>query len=154
MDDPVGAREALLIEAIGEVGTLIESAGELVRLEQELARSIAQADARLLKTLEDAERRLLAFTESARKHLAQYIANATQDALKRSTEQQRAAMADAAREAFEAQLVPTLQRMQTLQAAMTRQQGQHRLETWLTHAAAVAVGAGVTSFVMLVPCAR
>ena len=47
MNDPVAAREALMIEAIGEAGNLIESVKALTPVLQEIEREIAQAAAGL-----------------------------------------------------------------------------------------------------------
>lgn len=128
MNDPVSAREALLIEAIGEAAHLIESIRELTELVQQVGREFSHADTGLRDSLTTFESRVAAVTEYAKKQTSRYIAVQTDEATRRSIDQQSRAMADAARVAFGAQLGALMQRLQ----AMLQSQIESRRSRWVT----------------------
>jgi hypothetical protein len=130
VNEPVGAREALLIEAIGEVVNLIDSVDRLTPGLREATREI---------DLAGFESQVLALTEKAKVQAVKHILARTDEAARRSIEQQSRAMADAARVAFGADLGATMQRLQSLQERPGR-----RWEQWLTHAAAAATASAAT----------
>lgn len=143
MNDPVAAREALMIEAIGEAGNLIESVRGLTPVLQDIGREIAQADASLRANLTAFEGRMAAITENAKTRTVQHLAARADEATRRSIELQGRAMADAARVAFGAEFGVTLQRLQSaLQALIER--SDRRWERWLTHTAAAATASAAT----------
>jgi hypothetical protein len=148
VSDPVAAREALMIEAIGEAGNLIESVRRLTPVLQDIGREITQADASLRENLAAFEGRMAAITENAKTRTVQHLALRADEATRRSIELQSRAMADAARVAFGAELGATLQRLQsTLQPLIER--SQRPWEGWLTHLAAVAAASAATWFLVL-----
>ena len=51
MNDPIAAREALIIEASGEAGSLIESVKGLTPVLQDIGKEISLADASRRETL-------------------------------------------------------------------------------------------------------
>lgn len=138
MNDPVSAREALLIEAIGEAAHLIESIRELTELVQQVGREFSHADAGLRDSLSTFESRVAAVTEYAKKQTSRYIAVQTDEATRRSIDQQSRAMADAARVAFGAQLGALMQRLQ----AMLQSQIESRRSRWVTVLTYLATAAG------------
>lgn len=143
MSDPVSAREALLIEAIGEAANLIESVDRLVPELQEIGREIARASAGLHDALAAFEAQVLALTEKSKVVAVKHILARTDEAARRAVDLQARAMADAARVAFGAELGATMQRVQSaLQALIERPGG--RWERWLTHAAAAATASAAT----------
>ena len=153
MNDPVAAREALMIEAIGEAASLIESVGELTPVLQEIGREIAQADASLRDNLAAFESRMAAITENAKTRTVQHLAARADEATRRSIDLQGRAMADAARVAFGAELGATMQRLQSaLQPLIDRP--ERRWERWLTHAAAAATASALTWALAIWPSAR
>ena len=139
MNDPVGAREALLIEAIGEVVNLIDSVDRLTSELQEMSREIDRASEGLRVSLAGFETKVLALTEKAKVQAVKHILARTDEAARRSIELQSRAMADAARVAFGADLGATMQRLQSLYERPGR-----RWEQWLTHAAAAATASAAT----------
>lgn len=153
MSDPISAREALLIEAIGETANLIESARELKPVLQEIGRDIAQADAVMRDSLTALEARMVAITENAKMQTIKYLAARTQEATMRSIDQQRRAMAEAARLAVGAELSATIQRLQVAIRPLIDQQGQ-RWERWLTHAATATAASAVTWIVAVMVWVR
>jgi len=139
VNDLVAAREALMIEAIGEAGSLIESVRGLTPVLQDIAREIGQADASLRETLASFEGRMVAITENAKTRTVQHLAARAEEAARRCIDLQARAMADAAQVAFGAEIGATLRRLQSLIERPGR-----RWETWLTHAAAAATASAVT----------
>jgi len=153
VNDPVAAREALMIEAIGEAANLIESVRGLTPALREIGREIAQADAGLRENLAAFEGRIAAITENAKIRTVQHLAVRADEAARRTIEQQSRAMAHAARVAFDAELGATLQRLQSAIQPLVAQRAR-RWERWLTHAAAAATGSAVTWTLAVVLWAR
>jgi cell division septum initiation protein DivIVA len=143
MNHPATAREALIVEAIGEVAKLIKDVEALAPILNESCRALQQASNSLRDELAGFERRIAAIAENAKAQTVKYIAARTNEAAGRSIEQQSRAMADAARVAFGAELGATMQRLQTtLQLLLERRESLW--ERWLTHAAAAMAGSAAT----------
>lgn len=148
MNDVVGVREALIIEAIGEAANLIESVQRLTPELQALTDDIDRANKGLHSSLAGFEAQVLALTEKAKVQAVKHILSRTDEAARRSIELQGRAMADAARVAFGAEVGATMSRLQTaLQPLIER--SQQRWVTWATHGAAAAAGSAVTSALAL-----
>ncbi|MBY0468525.1 MAG: hypothetical protein K2Q07_06065 [Burkholderiaceae bacterium] len=139
MNEPMGAREALLIEAIGEMVNLIDSVDRLTPELREASGELGRASEGLRGSLAAFETQVLALCEKAKVQAVKHILARTDEAARLSIEQQSRAMADAARVAFGADLGATLQRLQSLQNRQER-----RWEPWLTHAAAAATASAAT----------
>lgn len=139
MNAPLDAREALLIEAIGEVVTLIESVDRLTPELRGASQEINRAREGLQSSLAGFEAQILALTEKAKVQAVKHILARTDEAARRSIELQSRAMADAARVAFGADLGAAMQRLQSQQERPGR-----RWEQWLTHAAAAATASAAT----------
>ena len=143
MTDPATAREALIVEAIGDVAKLLRDVEAVAPALEEACQALLLANASLRDELSGFERRMAAITENAKTVTAKHLAARADEAARRSIDQQSRAMADAARVAFGAELGATMQRLQaTLQPLVSRR--RRRWETWLTHAAAAAVASGAT----------
>jgi hypothetical protein len=145
---PVAAREALLIEAIGEVAHLIDSVDRMTPELQEVSREIHRAGVGLHASLAAFEAQVLALTERSKVVAVKHILARTEEAARQSADLQSRAMADAARVAFGADLGAALQRLESM-----HRQPQRRWESWLTHAAAAAMASAGTMMlaVMLWP---
>jgi hypothetical protein len=139
VNDPIAAREALIIEAIGEAGSLIESVKALTPVLQGIGREISLADASLRETLASFEGRMTAITENAKTRAVQHVAARTEEAARRSVDLQARVMADAAHVAFGTEVGATLQRLRSLGERPGR-----RWESWLTHAAAAVTASAAT----------
>ena len=143
MTDPATAREALIVEAIGEVARLIRDTEALVPLLDETCQALQQANTNLREELAGFERRMAAITENAKTQTVKHLAARADEAARRSIDQQSRAMADAARVAFGAEVGATMQRLQaTLRPLIARP--ERRWERWLTHAAVAAAAAAMT----------
>jgi phage shock protein A len=144
MTGPTTAREALIVEAIGDVAKLLR---EVEALDQ-TCQALNEASASLRDELSGFEGRMASITENAKVRTVKYLAARADEATRRSIDLQSRAMADAARIAFVAEFGATMQRLQaTLQPLL--QQRKRRWEGWLTHAAAAVTAAELTWFLAL-----
>ena len=149
MSDPVTAREALLIEAIGEVSNLIDSVDRLTPELQEMRCEIDRASTGLRESLAAFEAQVLALTEKSKVVAVKHILAHTQEAARQATALHSRAMADAARVAFGAEVGAALQRLKAL-----HERPERRWELWLTHAAAAATASAGTLMLTLTLWAR
>jgi hypothetical protein len=143
MSHPSTAREALIIEAIGDVAKLIERVEAVGPVVGESCRALQLASMSLRDDLSGFERRMAAITENAKTQTIKHIAGRTDEAARRSIDQQSRAMADAARVAFGAELGATMQRLQTTLRPLLDWR-ERPWERWLTHAAAAASASAAT----------
>jgi hypothetical protein len=137
MTSPTTAREALIVEAVGDAARLIRSVEALAPMLDQTCQALLQANTNLHETLAGFEHRMAAITESAKSRTVQHLAVRVDEAARRSIEQQSRAMADAARVAFDAELGATLRRLQSALQPLIERRERH-WETWLTHAATAA----------------
>ena len=146
MKAPATAREALIVEAIGDVAALINRVEAATPAMDEASDALRRSSAALRDDLAGFEQRMAAITENAKTQTVKHLASRTDEAARRSIDLQSKAMADAARVAFGAELGATMQRLQTtLQPLIERRQAHW--EPWLTHAA-VAVAAAAATWVL------
>lgn len=136
------AREALIVEAIGDVAGLLDRVEALMPAIDASRHAAADAGAQLAAGLEALEDRMAAVTETARTQVVQHIVQRTEEAARRAQEVQSRAIAEAAREVFRVEVERSLQQLATVvQAASLRT--PPAWEAWLTHAAtAVTASAG------------
>jgi hypothetical protein len=153
VNDPVTAREALIIEAIGDAANLIESMERLTPELQEIGREIDRAGAGLRESLVRFEAQVLALTEKAKVQAVKHILARTDEAARRSIELQGRAMADAARVAFGAEIGASMQGLQSALQPL-HERPERRWERWLTHAAAAATASAATWTLAVVLWAR
>ena len=143
MKAPATAREALIVEAIGDVAALIDRVEAAAPAMDEASDALRRSSAALRDDLAGFEQRMAAITENAKTQTAKHLAARTDDAARRSIDLQSKAMADAARVAFGVELGATMQRLQTtLQPLIERR--QRHWERWLTHAAAAVAASAAT----------
>lgn len=143
MTDPATAREALIVEAIGDVARLVREVEALAPTIEEACRALQQANACLHDELAGFESRMTSITANAKTQTVKYLAARVDEAARRSIDQQSRAMADAARVAFGAELYATMQRLRAMQQRLIDRLGK-RWESWLTHAAAAIVASAAT----------
>lgn len=143
MNAPGSAREALIAEAIGDLGRMIDQVQALQPAMAESRQALVDAHAQLADQLAAFEAQVIALTEKAKVQAVKHILARTDDAARRSVEMQGRAMADAARVAFGAELGATMQRLQSAIQPLVERSGR-RWEQWLTHAAAAATASAAT----------
>ena len=143
MTHPTTAREALIVEALGEAAKLIRQVEALVPALAESNQALVDARCQLANQLATFEAQVTALSETAKVRVVKHILARTDEAARRSIEQQGRAMAEAARFAFGAELGATLQRLQSAMQPLI-ERPERRWERWLAHAAAAAMGSAVT----------
>lgn len=143
MSDPVAAREALLLEAIGEASNVFDAMERLIPEIQAAGREIARATTVLDNGLAAFDAHVTALAEKTKVQTVKHILARTDEAALRSVELQARAMADAARVAFGAEIGAALQRLHPAEQKRT-DRPERPWEPWLTHAAAAAVGSAAT----------
>ena len=153
MTPPNTTREALLLEALGDVAKLIQQVEALAPALDDSRQSLADAHVGLAAQLAAFEKQIVALTEKAKVQAVKHIIVRTDEAARRSIELQRQAMADAARVAFGTELGATLQQIRSSFQPPTERQG-HRWESWLTHAAVATAASAFTWLACVLLSAR
>ena len=143
MSNPTTAREALIVEAIGDVAKLIQQVQSLAPSLDASCQALGLASIALRDELTGFDKRVTAIAEHTKVQAVKYVVARTEDAARRSIDQQSRAMADAARVAFGAELGATMQRLQTTLQPLIGRRGP-QWDRWLTPAAAAAVASAAT----------
>lgn len=144
MNRPTTAREALIVEAIGDVSRLLDRIESLTPAMEGARQALVQAHAELGHRVLAFESRMSAITENAKTKAVEYIARRTDEVARRSIEDQTRSMTEAARALFNTEVGPTLHQLaSSLQRLVDRV--NRPWELWLTHAATAAVSSAVTS---------
>lgn len=143
MNAPSTAREALIVEALGDVATLLERV-EVLTSSMEVARlAMDNAGAELGDRLKNFESGLSSVTQQVRAKAVEHIVRRAAESTSLTIEKQARAMNTAARLAFSTQVDSSL-----AQLATTLRQALHRVDrpwdVWLTHAATAAASAVIT----------
>ena len=147
MSAPSSAREALIVEAIGDVAKLLQRVEALGPKLDQRTQALQRASETLHDDLTAFARQMAVITESAKAQTVKHFAARVDESALRSIELQSRAMADAARVAFGAEVGATMQRLHaTLQPLLENR--NRRWETWLTHAAAVLASSVATWMAM------
>lgn len=146
MNRPTTAREALIVEALGDVARLLDRV-ESLTFSMEVGRlALAKANVELGERLTSFETAMSSITHQAKTRAVEHIVRRTGEVARESIETQTRAMNEAARLVFAEQVDPMLGR---LSASLRQfvQRVDRPWEVWLTHAATAAVSAAVTWFV-------
>ena len=147
MSRPSTAREALIVEALGEVARLLEQV-ESLESSMEVGRvALANASEDLVERLKDFDAGMASIAMRVQASAVDHIIKRTGKAASESLESQARAMNAAARLAFSGQFESNLARL-----TASLQQVIHRVDRpwdlWLTHAATASVSAAVTWWIM------
>lgn len=129
MTAQANAREALLIEALGEMATVVDRVESLVPLLQETRQSLIDAKVQLSKQLRAAEGHMVALTEHAKKVAVTHIAQRTDEIARHSQQRQLVEMHDLAHKALDAEIRPTLEQLIAPLNRLARQ-AEQRERTW------------------------
>ena len=147
MNEPSTAREALIVEALGSVGALLDRI-ELATSSMETSRiALANASAELGDRVEKFEAGTASVARQIQVRAIEHILKRTGKATTDSIEAQSRAMSAAARLAFSTQVDSNLARLnQSLRDALQRV--DRPWDLWLTHAATAAVSAAFTWWIV------
>jgi hypothetical protein len=146
MNAPSTAREALMIETLGELASLIDRV-EAVVPELHASRSaLLQGSWDLAAQVAAFESRMGGITENAKLQAVKHIARRVDDMARGTLDAQTRAMEEAARTVFRSEVGPALQRLtlplQDL-AALARR-GDRPWQWWLAHAATAGVSSVIS----------
>lgn len=147
MNGPASAREALIVEALGEVAQLLDRVEALTASMEAGHSGLANASAELSGKLNLFEARMASVTQQVQTRAIEHIVRHTNEATRLSVEVQTRAMNDAARQAFTAHVDSTLARL-TVSVRHLIQVANRPWEFWLTHVATAVASALITWFVV------
>ena len=136
-------REALIAEAIGDVGRLLDRIDPLLVSMEQARKAIADAKSDLGGGLKEFQMQVGAFTERAKSNIVQHVVSRSNEVAAQSVEAQTQAMRRAARQLFDDEVGPTLRRL----TEALRQIVERTLrpwEGWMTHLATAVTSAVVT----------
>jgi methionyl-tRNA synthetase len=140
---PSTAREALIVEALGDVAALIDRVEAATATMETTRQALVQATADLAAQALAFDNRMAAIAENAKRKAVQHIAQRT-DELSRSTlAVQRQAFEVTAQELFRAEMESTLERVSVL-LRQSAQRLDRSWQRWLTHAATATAASAVT----------
>lgn len=138
------AREALIVEALGDVARLLDRVEALMPALDEAQRAQRETSNALAAQAQDFETRMLATTEHAKKVTAQFIAKKADDVARATLAEQTGAMRQAARLAFQDEVVAAAQQL-AVPLKRLLEELDRPWQRWLTHAA-TAVSASAVSW--------
>jgi hypothetical protein len=136
---PSNVREALLAEALGDLGQLLQRAEAVEQAMAVTAGDLREARLQLAAQMNNLDRELGSLTRKAQAAAVQHILDRTDLAAKRTIEAQTQAMEAAAQALFARQLQPALQRVATL--LQQRTPASSVWQAFATHALAVVLTA-------------
>lgn len=111
MSPPGTAREALLAEALGDLGRLLDRLDAIAPRIDGACRSMNQASERLERQTDEHDRHLASFTERVKVQAVRHIAGRTDELARRSLARQSLALDDAARAIFDRELEAAVARL-------------------------------------------
>ena len=143
MNPPSTAREALIVEAMGEMAALIDRVQAVAPALDASREALLQASAELANQVATFDNHMAVVTRNVKVEAVKHIIGRTEEAARRSLDTQTRAMHEAARELFRTELDPALQRLVVPLQQLAQRCG-HPWESWLTHAATAAVACAFT----------
>ena len=147
MSGPATAREALIVEALGEVALLLERIESLTSSMEVGRLELANAGAHLDSRLRAFELGTASVAQQVQVKAIEHIIRRTGKATTESMELQASAINAAARLAFSAEADSNLARLDhTLQRVLHRV--DRPWDLWVTHAATAAVSAALTWWIV------
>jgi len=143
MNAPSTAREALIVEALGDVAALLDRVEALTSSMEAARLALDNAGSELGNRLKDFEAEVSAVTQQVKLKAVEHIARRVGETTNIAIEKQTRAMNSAARLAFSAQVDSNLARLiSSLQQVLQRV--DRPWDLWLTHAATAATSTGMT----------
>jgi hypothetical protein len=143
MNRPTSAREALIVEALGDVALLLDRVDSLTSSMEVGRLALANANAELAERLKAFELAMSSVAQQAKVKAVEHIVRRTSEATRLSIEVQTRAMSEAARQVFTAQFDSTLARL-TASVQQLIQRVDRPWELWLTHVATAIAPAVLT----------
>lgn len=152
MNHPSTAREALIVETIGDVARLLDRVEALVPALDTSQQALADAGSGLVRQLEALKGEMATITQTARTEVVRHVVQRIDEAARRAGEAQVRVMADAARALLDHEVERALQRV--LVETRSKARREPAWTPWLTHAATAAVAAAATWMLTVWWCGR
>jgi 3-polyprenyl-4-hydroxybenzoate decarboxylase len=147
MSTPSSAREALLVEMLGEVATLLDRVDALIPVLHDGCETLSRAGADMNTKSEQAQVRIAALVEAASTHAIKHIARKTEAMARTTVEAETQVMKSAAQALFRTELSAALRQLSVAvghQATLLNT----RRRWWAL--AATAVAASLTSSMLTI----
>ena len=138
MTPPSTARDALMIEALGDMASLMDRVEASKAALDQTRLGLVKANTELAARAAAFEARMAAITENAKTIAVEHIARRTGEIAHRSNRDQVQAMTEAARILFNAELGPTLNGLVSSLRPLIKRFDQP-WQAWLMHGATAAV---------------
>lgn len=148
MSDRFEAREALIMEAIGEASRLIDKVEGLELAMGVSRQALADINAQMVARTATFMTAIAGLTEAAKVHAVKHIVARTDASAAAMIEQHRLAAADAVRTAMGSEFDAMLRRLQLAAQALINQRAA-RWVAWMTHAASASIGACAATIALL-----
>lgn len=143
MNRPTTAREALIVEVLGDMARVVDRVEALVPALDRNRAALSEAGAALRDQVALLEAQANALTHAAKQRVVSHIAQHAQAAATRASELQVHAMRQAARGIFVDEVEPSMQRLASSMSRLAdRFEGQR--ESWLVHSAVAAASCVLT----------
>lgn len=149
MSAPTSAREALIVEALGEVARLLDRVESLTSSIDVARLALAAASAQLDGRLTAFESGMALLAQQAKVKTVEHILQRTGEAARQSIAAQSRAMSEAARVAFTDQVDSVLARFNAVLQQFI-QRTERPWYSWLSHAATAVSSAAIT-WLMVTP---
>lgn len=143
MNRPGTAREALIAEALGELGQLLDRLETLAPSMEHSRKALTQSTDRLEAQIVSYEYRMNAVNDKVKTHVINNLAARLNEQARQAQVEQTRSMQEAARWIFGKEIVPVLQRLISPLEPLAHKIN-HPWENWLTHAATAAVASTLT----------
>ncbi|MCC5617912.1 hypothetical protein LC605_23070 [Nostoc sp. CHAB 5836] len=132
------AREALVLEALGDIAGLLDRVDALAAQLSATGDKVTQASERLQSQAAAMEPRMAQLAEHAQGVAAKHIARSTREILHSAAESERHSMAAFASALFHSELYPTLHSLQQAATACAERRGGLQVYGWACAASALA----------------
>jgi hypothetical protein len=146
VNDLTTTREALMAEAIGDLGRLLDRVEALVPVLDAKHLELAQTSTVLAGQVSGYAKRMEEITENAKLQAVKHMARRADEMARGTVETQTRAMEEAARTVFRNEVGPALQRV-TLplqDVATLARKGARPWEGWLLHAATAVLSSAIS----------
>jgi hypothetical protein len=146
MSSPSTAREAFIVETLGEVAALLDRVEAVASALDASRLALINAATELVGQVSAFESRMAGISENAKVQAVKHIARRTDEMARSSLDAQTRAMEEAARYVFRTEVAPSMQRLVVPLQHLTdlAHRGGRPWDRWLTHAATALVASALT----------
>ncbi|WP_088284154.1 hypothetical protein [Ideonella sp. A 288] len=146
MNGPSTAREAFIVETLGEVAALVDRVEAVTPVMDASRHALVNASTELAGQIIAFENRMAGITENAKVLAVKHIARRTDEMARSSLDTQARAMEEAARTLFRAEIGPSMARLAVPLHHLVdlAERGARPWDVWLTHAATAVLASALT----------